>query len=404
MALPLRQGGSSSVPTGTAASVGQLRCNKKFRISKKLGSGSFGDIYLGTHVTSNDEVAVKMEPVRTQHPQLLYEAKVLRHLRGGVGIPEILWVGTESDSNIMVLDLLGPSLEDLFNYCSRRFSLKTVLMVGEQMLTRVEYVHTKCFLHRDIKPDNFLMGVNRKSHQVYLIDFGLSKRFMDPKSGQHIPYRTGKSLTGTARYASVNTHLGLEQGRRDDIEGLMYVLLYFLRGSLPWQGLQAANQKEKYHKICLKKQNIPVRELCKGLPAEFGTLLSYCRNLKFDEAPNYNYCRKLLREVFEQNGYTLDYVYDWTMKQNEGSTNRSAAATETETNASNRPQPNDSIQEGTTDGKMGTKAGLEAGGAGARVAKQSSAEQAVEGGAKGKGKQLVPSSDGKGDSMQCKTQ
>lgn len=206
--------------------------------SKKLGSGSFGDIYLGTHVTSNDEVAVKMEPVRTQHPQLLYEAKVLRHLRGGVGIPEILWVGTESDSNIMVLDLLGPSLEDLFNYCSRRFSLKTVLMVGEQMLTRVEYVHTKCFLHRDIKPDNFLMGVNRKSHQVYLIDFGLSKRFMDPKSGQHIPYRTGKSLTGTARYASVNTHLGLEQGRRDDIEGLMYVLLYFLRGSLPWQGLQ----------------------------------------------------------------------------------------------------------------------------------------------------------------------
>ena len=213
--------------------------------------------------------------------------------------------------------------------------------------------------------------------------------------------------------------------------------------------LQAANQKEKYHKICLKKQNIPVRELCKGLPAEFGTLLSYCRNLKFDEAPNYNYCRKLLREVFEQNGYTLDYVYDWTMKQNEGSTNRSAAATETETNASNRPQPNDSVQEGTTgapfsplpvpglvfllpplvallsvppvdvccgrmsltllfavraDGKTGTKASLEAGGAGARVVKQSSAEQAGEGGAKGKGKQLVPSSDGKGDSMQCKTQ
>lgn len=120
-------------------------------------------------MTSNDEVAVKMEPVRSQHPQLLYEAKVLRHLRGGVGIPEILWVGTESDSNIMVLDLLGPSLEDLFNYCSRRFSLKTVLMVGEQMLTRVEYVHSKCFLHRDIKPDNFLMGVNRKSHQVSCI-------------------------------------------------------------------------------------------------------------------------------------------------------------------------------------------------------------------------------------------
>jgi serine/threonine protein kinase len=107
-----------------------------------------------------------MEPVRTQHPQLLYEAKVLRHLRGGTGIPEIHWFGTEGDQNIMVMDLLGPSLEDLFNYCSRKLSLKTVLMVGEQMINRVEYAHSKCFLHRDIKPDNFLMGVNRKSHQA----------------------------------------------------------------------------------------------------------------------------------------------------------------------------------------------------------------------------------------------
>lgn len=329
----------SSSSSSSSSTVGQLRCNKKFRISKKLGSGSFGDIYLGVHVTSSDEVAIKIEPVRTQHPQLLYEAKVLRHLRGGVGIPEILWVGTEAESNIMAIDLLGPSLEDLFNYCNRRFSLKTVLMVGEQMLTRIEYVHSKCFLHRDVKPDNFLMGTNRKSHQVYLIDFGLSKRFMDPKSGQHIPYRTGKSLTGTARYASVNTHLGLEQGRRDDLEGLIYVLLYFLRGSLPWQGLQAANQKEKYHKICLKKQNIPVRELCKGLPPEFGTLLCYTRNIKFDEAPNYNYCRKLLREVFEQNCLTLDYVYDWTAKQTEGTpslaSTRSTAVQEESSQAQN---------------------------------------------------------------------
>ncbi|EKX46301.1 hypothetical protein GUITHDRAFT_152456 [Guillardia theta CCMP2712] len=319
---------TSSSSSSSYNLIGQLRGNKKYKLVKKLGSGSFGEIFLGTHVTNGAEVAIKLEPVRTMHPQLLYEAKVFRHLRGGQGIPEILWVGTEGDSNVMIMDLLGPSLEDLFNYCHRKFSLKTVLMVGDQMITRLEYIHSKAFLHRDVKPDNFLMGTHRKTHQVYIIDFGLSKRYVDPRTSQHIAYRTGKSLTGTARYASINTHLGLEQGRRDDLEGLTYVLLYFLRGQLPWQGLQAANQKEKYHKICLKKQNVPVRELCKGLPAEFGTLLCYCRNLKFEETPDYNYCRKLLREVFEAHNFTLDYVYDWTIKQREASSSGSSATVE----------------------------------------------------------------------------
>jgi len=299
---------------GAANYIGQLRGNKKYKLTKKLGAGSFGDIYLGVHVQTGDEVAVKLESVRAQHPQLLYEGKVIRHLRG-TGIPEVHWIGTEGDSNVMIIEVLGASLEDLFNYCHRRFSLKTVCMVGEQMISRLEYVHSRTFLHRDVKPDNFLMGVGKKAGQVYVIDFGLSKRFMDPRTQAHIPYRTGKSLTGTARYASVNTHLGLEQGRRDDLEGCCYVLLYFLRGVLPWQGLQAANQKDKYHKICLKKQNVAAKELCKGLPSEFGTLLTYTRNLKFDETPNYNYCRRLLRDVFDSNGYTMDYVYDWTVKQ-----------------------------------------------------------------------------------------
>lgn len=160
------QRGSSAGSSSQSGVIGQMRGNKKFKLTKKLGSGSFGDIYLGVHVQSAEEVAVKLEPVRTPHPQLLYEAKVIRHLRGGVGIPEVSWVGTEGDSNVMVQELLGPSLEDLFNYCHRRFSLKTVLMVGEQMLSRLEYVHSKSFLHRDVKPDNFLMGANRKAHQV----------------------------------------------------------------------------------------------------------------------------------------------------------------------------------------------------------------------------------------------
>lgn len=168
----------------------------------------------------------------------------------------------------MVLDLLGPSLEDLFDYCKRKFSLKTVLMIADQMVQRMEYIHTKFFLHRDIKPDNFLIGLGKKQHIVYCIDFGLAKRYKDPRTGTHIPYRDGKSLTGTARYASVNTHLGVEQARRDDLESVGFVLVYFIKGKLPWQGIDARTKKEKYDKIRDKKAATTIAELSKGCPAE----------------------------------------------------------------------------------------------------------------------------------------
>ena len=134
----------------------------------------------------------------------------------------------------MVMELLGHSLEDLFQYCGRKFTLKTVCMLADQMISRLEYMHTNNFIHRDMKPDNFLMGNGNKRNVCYMIDFGLSKRYKDAKTGEHIPYRDNKSLTGTARYASVNTHIGIEQARRDDMESIGYILLYFLKGSLPW--------------------------------------------------------------------------------------------------------------------------------------------------------------------------
>ncbi|KAM3245893.1 casein kinase 1-like protein 2 [Capsicum annuum] len=289
------------------------RVGNKFRLGRKIGSGSFGEIYLGTNVQTNEEVAIKLENVKTKLPQLLYESKLYKLLQGGTGIPNLKWFGVEGDYNVLVMDLLGPSLEDLFNFCSRKLSLKTVLMLADQMINRVEFVHAKSFLHRDIKPDNFLMGLGRRANQVYIIDFGLAKKFRDSNTHQHIPYRENKNLTGTARYASMNTHLGIEQSRRDDLESLGYVLMYFLRGSLPWQGLKAGTKKQKYERISEKKVSTSIETLCRGYPTECASYFHYCRSLRFEDKPDYAYLKRIFRDLFIREGFQFDYVFDWTI-------------------------------------------------------------------------------------------
>jgi serine/threonine protein kinase len=291
----------------------ELRVGGRYRLGRKIGNGSFGEIYLGINIQTNEEVAIKLENVRSAHPQLLYESKLYRILQGGVGIPNIHWYGVEGEYNVMVIDLLGPSLEDLFSFCNRRFSLKTVLMLAEQMLSRVEYCHAKNFIHRDIKPDNFLIGLGKRANMVHVIDFGLAKKYRDPKSQQHIPYREGKSLTGTARYTSITTHMGIEQSRRDDIEGLGHVFMYFLKGELPWQGLRAHTKKEKYDKIMDRKVNTPIEVLCRGFAQEFSTYMSYARSLRFEDRPDYAYLKKLFKDLFFQESFQWDFIFDWTI-------------------------------------------------------------------------------------------
>jgi casein kinase I family protein HRR25 len=156
------------------------------------------------------------------------------------------------------------------------------------------------------------MGIGKRGNQVNVIDFGLAKKFRDPKTRLHIPYRENKNLTGTARYTSINTHLGVEQARRDDLESLAYMLIYFLRGALPWQGLKAATKRQKYDRIMEKKMTTPTDLLCRGLPDEFGAFLNYTRALRFDAKPDYSYLRKLFRALIVRKGYQDDYVFDWS--------------------------------------------------------------------------------------------
>ena len=195
-------------------------------------------------------------------------------------------------------------------------------MIADQLLERVELMHSRHLIHRDIKPANFVTGGSGgNANCVYCIDFGLSKRYRHPRTLQHIPQREGRSLTGTPRYASINNHLGVEQSRRDDLESIGYVLIYFLRGGLPWQGLKAKSASKKYKLIMEKKQSVTITALCQGCPSQFAEYLAYCRSLKFEAKPNIAYLRGMFRDLFRSQGYTstnsaLDW--DWNRVDNQG--------------------------------------------------------------------------------------
>jgi len=289
---------------------------EKFTIREKIGSGSFGEIYSGTCKQTNQLIALKLEKPRNGRSYLENEYKTLRLLQGGIGIPKTFSYTFDLSGNFMSMDLLGPSLENLLKPCRGKFSLKTVLMIADQCISRIEFVHSQNFLHRDIKPENFVIGLNRKAHIVHLIDFGLSKRYLDPITLRHIRYKEGKSLTGTARYASVNTHQGIEQSRRDDLESLFYTLLYFLQGTLPWTNLPIKQKKERYKQILNLKSSIPVETLVHPFPLEFSQYLLYCRSIKFEQKPDYTYLKRLFKDLFTKLNFKYDYIFEWDLRRN----------------------------------------------------------------------------------------
>lgn len=284
-----------------------------YKIGKKIGEGSFGVLFEGSNIINGVAVAIKFEPRKTEAPQLRDEYRTYKHLQGCDGIPNAYYFGQEGLHLILVIDLLGPSLEDLFDWCGRRFSVKTVVQVGIQMLSLIEEVHRHDLIYRDIKPDNFLIGRQGypDENKVHLIDFGMAKQYRDPRTKQHIPYREKKSLSGTARYMSINTHLGREQLRRDDLEALGHVFFYFLRGQLPWQGLKAPTNKQKYEKIGDKKRTTLLLVLCEGMPRQFAEYLDSVRSLPFEAEPAYEEYRMLLVSALDDMNTSCDGDFDW---------------------------------------------------------------------------------------------
>ena len=294
----------------------EIRVGGRYRLGKKIGTGAFGEIFEGTDIFDNSSVAIKLEHKSVKYPQLLFEAKLLKSIPG-TGIPVMHWFGIAGEYNAMVMDLLGQNLEDLYNYCAKNFSLKTILMITIQMIERLKHVHDNHYIHRDIKPENFLIGKDSTAKTIYLLDFGLAKRYRDEYTHIHIPLKENRNLTGTARYASCNAHNGLEQSRRDDMESIAYVILYFFRKKLPWQGLKCKDKNEKHAKIKEIKMSMTPEKLFEGLPQEFADYLTFVKKLGFEDEPAYKNYIQMFNRLFKAKEFEMDYIYDWvTVKNN----------------------------------------------------------------------------------------
>ena len=280
-----------------------------FKPIKKLGEGSFGKVY---KVESNNKYyAMKLESKKHSQGLLESEATIMTYLKGS-NIPKIELLTQNEEYNILIMELMGKSLEELINI-HKNFSIKTVCMLAYQMINILQFIHEKHIIHRDIKPDNFVMGLNENNAHLFIIDFGLSKKFRSSKTLIQYPLIKKKKLIGTARYASIHALEELEQSRRDDLESVGYVLIYFLKGSLPWQGLKAKGKEERYRKILEKKKEISSEELCKGFPIIFQNFVYYVKNLDYLEEPDYENLKNMfIGFINNELNENFDFIYDWT--------------------------------------------------------------------------------------------
>ena len=294
--------------------LGQIIFNK-YKIIKRLGRGSFGYIYLVEY--QNKLYAMKLENTKKGYYILDKEIYLMIHLYGP-RIPYAKSFGQCGYYNVLVMELLGKSLEDIkLMLPSKKMTIPCVCKLSYQMLQILEHIHRKSFLHRDVKPDNFIMGIGPNSHLLYMIDFGFAKTYRDPTTLAHHPMQKGAGITGTARFASINTLSGYTQSRRDDLESLGYVIVYIAKGTLPWANIKCDNKDALYNRILETKIQTTPENLCNGLPAQFEEYIKYIRGMSYEQEPNYKYLRNLFLITLQNLGGKMDFSYDWDNRIND---------------------------------------------------------------------------------------
>lgn len=275
---------------------------KDQRIISKLGSGTFGDVYLSKIKVNNAYVmaAAKVEKKDISNPRLDIENKVYEKLQNVSCVPKIYKYEVTDDFRVLFMELLGSCLDTIID----KIDMASLLTIAIDGITILKNVHNANIIHRDIKPNNFLF--NKECTKLMIIDFGLSKKYII--EGEHMPFRKGRSLIGTARYASINMHFGIEPSRRDDLESFGYMLVYLYKKKLPWQGIKPVKGKDQISMIGDVKITTSLSSLCKDMPICFMKHIEYCRELKFDSEPDYGHLINLFETTIKSQKLQKGFV------------------------------------------------------------------------------------------------